>query len=226
MLPGQSGTSSGLGRAEQIGHRLSFTIATVAMIALAGWLTNTAAGATLGAHAIRRLGFAPADTPSVNVLRAVVSAFVTNGPVAFWLALAATALLVGLTEWRHGSLRATFIFWGAHLATLVLSWVVFAPMRLAGQPIGSLLYITRDVGPSAGYVGCLGYLVGSLRGTWRWPAFATIVAVLLGMLAFNAVGISSEPAELSAAVSHLIAMLVGFGASALTLRRQPDSQDA
>ncbi len=92
-----------LSRIEAAGLRVPFTLATVGMLVLAGWLTNSAKGEQLGVRAIARLGFAPADTPSLDVTRAVGSVFVTNGPAAFWFAIAATAVLVGLTEWRYGS---------------------------------------------------------------------------------------------------------------------------
>jgi hypothetical protein len=209
-----------LERVEAFGLRVPFTLATVALIALAGWLTGTASGERLGVRAIARLGVSPADTFSFDLVRAMASALVTNGPLAFWTGIAATAVLVGLVELRSGSLRAVIAFWGSHLITLVLAWAILAPLHLAGVASSSLLYLARDVGPSAGYMGCLGYLLAGLRGPLRWPSLGVGVAVLTGMLAVGLRGIVADPAGVSAALSHLIALPVGFVLGVLTRKRQ------
>jgi hypothetical protein len=210
-----------LARAETIGLRVPFTIATVGMLVLAGWLTSSATGEQLGARAIARLGVSPADTASFDVVRAVMSAFVTNGPAAFWSAIAATAVLVGLTEWRYGSMRAAIAFWGTHLVTLALTWVLLAPLHLAGDATASLLFLARDVGPSAGFMGCAGYLLYGLGGKAGPLALAIGVVALSGQLAVNLGTVASEPAEVSAALSHLLALPVGFTLGLLTSKK-PD----
>ena len=43
---------------------LALPVAALALIALAGWLTNSAAGTELSARTLSRFGFAAADTPS------------------------------------------------------------------------------------------------------------------------------------------------------------------
>jgi hypothetical protein len=183
-----------LSRVEAVGLRVPFTIATVGMLVLAGWLTNSATGEQLGARAIARLGVSPADIESFDVVRAVMSALVTNGPVAFWFAIAATTILVGLTEWRYGSMRAVIAFWGTHL-------------------------IARDVGPSAGFMGCAGYLLYGLGGKAGSLSLAVGVVVLSGLLAINLRTVTTEPAEVSAALSHLLALPVGFTLGLLTSRK-------
>lgn len=162
-----SGAPGILDRIEASAFRFPFTLSILALIALAGWLTQTASGVQLGAKALSRFGFAPADTASFNLLRAVMSAFVTNGPFAFWTALVAVALFAGLSELRSGSLRTSIAFWGSHLIVLVLSWALLASLHLVGSASAGILYLARDVGPSAGYVGCLGYLLWGLRGRVR-----------------------------------------------------------
>lgn len=209
-----------LERAEVFGRRIPFTLSTVAMIALAGWLTNTANGVQLGARAIARVGFAPSDTTSFDLVRAVMSAFVTNGPFAFWLAIGSTAALAGFVEWRAGSVRASIAFWGSHLIVIALSWILLAPLHLTGDATARLLYVARDVGPSAGYVGCLGYLLFGLGGRVRWLVLASGFVILAGMLAFALRGVATEPAEVSAALSHFLALLVGFALGALTRPKQ------
>jgi hypothetical protein len=215
----RSSASDLLSRVEAVGLRLPFTIATLGMLVLAGWLTNSATGEQLGARAIARLGFSPADTSSFDVMRAVMSAFVTNGPAAFWFAIAATAILVGLTEWRYGSMRAAIAFWGTHLVTLMLTWVLLAPLHLAGDATANLLFLARDVGPSAGFMGCAGYLLYGLGGKVGSLSLAVGVVVLSGLLAINLGTVASEPAEVSAALSHLLALPVGFVLGLLTSKK-------
>ena len=197
-------------RVERGALQVPFTASTVAMVVLAGWLTSTYAGVRLSAHAITRLGSSPADTASFNVLRGVMSAFVTNGPAAFWLAVVAIAVFAGISELRFGSLRTGLAFWGSHIVTLALSWILLGSLDLAGDAAARLLYIAHDVGPSAGYVGCLGYLLASLGSKARSTALAVGVVVLSGMLAINLGSLESDPSGVSAALSHLIALPVGF----------------
>ena len=210
-----------ISRVEAVGLRVPFTIAMVGMLVLAGWLTNSANGEQLGARAIARLGFAPADTTSFDLVRAVMSAFVTNGPAAFWLAVTATAILVGLTEWRYGSGRAAIAFWGTHLITLALTWVLLAPLLLTGDATANLLFLARDVGPSAGFMGCAGYLLYGLGGKVGPLSLALGVVVLSGLLAVNLGTVATEPTEVSAALSHLLALPVGFVLGLLTSKK-PD----
>ena len=214
-----------ISRVEAAGQRVPFTIAMVGMLVIAGWLTNTANGEQLGTRAIARLGFAPADTASFDIVRAVMSAFVTNGPAAFWFAIAATAVLVGLTEWRNGSVRAVIAFWGTHLITLALTWVLLAPLHFSGDATAKLLFLARDVGPSAGFVGCAGYLLCGLGGKAGPLSLAVGVVVLSGLLAINLGTVVTEPAEVSAALSHLLALPVGFALGLLTSKKPGPSSE-
>jgi hypothetical protein len=216
-MPAPSGAFEAI---EGCGKRVPFTIATVALIALAGWLTRTDAGVQLSARAIARFGFAPADTTSFNLLRAVMSAFVTNGPLGFWSAIALTAAFAGIVEWRFGSLWATIAFWGGHLITLALSWLILAPMHVVGEAAGSLLYLARDVGASAGYVGCLGFAIARLKPGLRYTLLAVGAVGLIGMFAIELASVATEAAEVSAALSHLLALLIGFGLGLLAARQR------
>lgn len=204
-----------LERLERAARRVPFTLSTLGMLALAGWLTRTAQGVELGSRAIARLGFAPADTGSGDVVRAFMSAFVTNSPVAFWTAALAIAALAGLVEVRAGSSRAAIVFWGTHLVTLVLSWAMLAPLHVAGSTTASLLFLARDVGPSAGFAGCLGYLIAGLKPRARVLALAGGVIALAAALALALPGVGSDPAGVSAALTHLLALPAGAGLAVL-----------
>lgn len=212
-------TEGFISRARSSARRVPFTLAMIGMLVLASWLTGTSTGVQLGARAIARLGFAPADTASFDLVRAIMSAFVTNGPTAFWIALPATAILAGITEWRNGSLKAATAFWGAHLITLGLSWALLVPLHLSGDPMGRLLFVARDVGPSAGFMGCLGYMLFGLKGKAGPLSLAFGVVVLSGVLLMSLKTVASEPAEVSAALSHLLALPVGFVLGLLMSRR-------
>ena len=217
----ESPTTIFLSRIEAFGLRVPFTLATVAMLVLAGWLTNTASGENLGVHAIARLGFAPADTASFDLARAIASVLVTNGPAAFWTALVATAAFAGFVEWRYGSMRAAIAFWGTHLATIALSFALLAPLHLAGDPAARLIFLARGVGPSAGYVGCLGYLLFGLGRRARLISLGVGITVLAVALALSLPTVASQPAEVSAALSHLLALPIGFALGALMSRERP-----
>ncbi|MEZ4675285.1 MAG: hypothetical protein R2932_13695 [Caldilineaceae bacterium] len=106
---------------------------------------------------VTRMGFAVEDFWLLHWERFFTSALITHGERAFWGASFMVALAVGLAEWRTGTRRAFFTFWGVHLFTLLLlALTIGLWQRSSVQPLPSIPL--RDVGPSAGYVACLGLL--------------------------------------------------------------------
>jgi hypothetical protein len=182
------------------------------MLALLGltaiWTgTHTAA---ISAKWLDRLGFAPLDLLALDLGRLFTSALVTSGGRVFWEALAMVAFAVGLSEWLTGTHRVALTFWGVHLSTLVLESLVFAlPMHWIGMTLGSLVALSRDVAPSAGYFGALGLVSAHLRYPWNLISggviFIGLQIVLLHFSRGNDLGM-----EVSADLAHLIAFPLGW----------------
>lgn len=85
-----------------------------------------------------------------------MSVFVTNGPLAFWLAIVAIALCAWVTELRFGAIRQLADrrgLLGNSSGYAALWWVLLGSLHFAGDAVARMLYIARDVGPSAGDVG-------------------------------------------------------------------------
>lgn len=189
--------------------RFPFTLTMLGLLTLAAFLTSTHSG-PLSTQWLDRVGFAPADLLALDVGRIFTSAVVTSGGVVFWEALAMVAFAVGLAEWRTSSRRAALTFWGVHLLTLILaSFTVSLPLHWSGVLMGSLVALSRDVGPSAGYFGALGLAVATLKKPWHWIVGAAIFAALtVAMLTISGQG--GLGMELSADLAHMIAFPLGW----------------
>lgn len=189
--------------------RFPFTLTMLCLLTLAAFLTNTHSG-PLSTQWLDRVGFAPIDLLALDLGRIFTSAVVTSGGVVFWEALAMVAFAVGLAEWRTSSRRVALTFWGVHLLTLILASVVIAlPLHWSGITVGSLVALSRDVGPSAGYFGALGLAVAPLKRPWHWIVGAAIFAALtFAMLTIG--GHGSLGMELSADLAHMISFPLGW----------------
>lgn len=188
--------------------RFSFTLFTLGLLILGAVITDTYRG-ELSPVWLDRVGFAPTDLTVLNLVRLFTSAVVTNGGAVFWQALGMTAFAVGLAEWRTSSWRAALTFWGVHLLTLLLmSLVIALPLHWSGVSIGSLVALSRDVGPSAGYFGALGLVSATLRKPWRWVAGgAVVIGLFISLLTISGQDVGME---LSADLAHLLAFPLGW----------------
>lgn len=189
--------------------RFPFTLTMLCLLTLAAFLTNTHSG-PLSIQWLDRVGFAPIDLLALDLGRIFTSAVVTSGGVVFWEALAMVAFAVGLAEWRTSSRRAALTFWGVHLLTLILaSFAIALPLHWSGITVGSLVALSRDVGPSMGYFGALGLAVATLKRPWHWIVGAAIFAALtFSMLTIG--GHGGLGMELSADLAHMIAFPLGW----------------
>lgn len=183
-------------------------------------LALAAAGLVTGSPAARmphvfahRFGFSSHDAAHGDWLRMATSVFLTSGPLAFWSALFMTGLGVGLLERRRGTRTAALTFGGIHVLSLfVMSLVILAPIPHSDVWPRSLLVRARDVGPSAGYFGCLGAYLGGRRGRWTVLSaglFLWLVAFLTWRLAAAA---HVSPASLTGDLAHVIAFPAGWAA--------------
>jgi hypothetical protein len=198
-----------------IGVRFSFTLTMLVGIGL-GALAGGVWLADFPKLALGELGFSAGDLASGMVARLFTSAFVTHGG---WVAVRAvlfTGVLVGLAERERGTVVTAATFWGSHLAVLaVLAVALIALSRLG---LASELATTRDLGPSAGYMGCLGLLTAR-RGPWRTVLRVTVLAILVVLFWVDPPLPISAGADRLADVAHLMSFALGFALGWILDRR-------
>jgi len=195
-------------------RRFPFTLTMLTLLGLTATWTHTHTAA-ISAEWLDRLGFAPFDLLALNLGRLFTSALVTSGGRVFWEALGMVTFAVGLSEWLTGSRRAALTFWGMHFSTLLIeSLVVALPMHWFGMTLGSLVALSRDVGPSAGYFGALGLVSAHLKYPWNLLSggaiFIALEFALLHVSENNNLGL-----EVSADLAHVIAFPLGWYSSKL-----------
>jgi hypothetical protein len=191
-------------------QRLPFTLCMVVILLGVAWVTQSYFQG-LALTWINRLGFAPRDFWLFRWEHLVLSALVTQGGSIFWFALAMVAFTSGVAEWKSGSLRAFFTFWGVHIVTLMLESVLFLlPLHRLGFPAARAVFFSRDVGPSAGYMGSLGYIITFLPKPWRWTALVVILIVLITSLLVPPTPGQTLAIKLADDVAHLIAFPLGW----------------
>jgi hypothetical protein len=201
---------AGPSRLAQVVSRLPFTLVMVMLLLLVAWWTNSYVE-VLTREWVNRLGFAPRDFWFLNWWRLILSALVTSGGMNFWFAFGMVAFTSGVAEWKAGTLRAALTFWGVHLVTLVLEGLIFSlPLRQLGFSQERLLFFSRNVGPSAGYMGTLGLITTFLPKPWRWVVFGGILVYLMIALVLPSQAGVTLAIELSDDLAHAIAYPLGF----------------
>ena len=189
--------------------RFPFTLIMLGLLILAAFLTDTHTG-QLSAEWLDRVGFAPTDLLALHLERLFTSTVVTSGGTVFLQALAMIAFAVGLAEWCTSFRRAALTFWGVHLLTMLLvSFAISLPLHGAGVTVGSLVALSRDVGPSAGYFGALGLATATLKKPWHW-IFGGVIFTGLVFAMLTVSGKDGLGMELSAGLAHLIAFPLGW----------------
>jgi hypothetical protein len=96
--------------------------------------------------------------------------------------------------------------------------LVTLPLHLVNSALGTALFVARDVGPSAGYVGCLGLVCARLPRPWRYISSAAIWGSLIVVLLLPAQVGHDAVAKITADLAHAIAFPLGWGAAALHAR--------
>lgn len=175
------------------------------MLITTGVLSGTVA-TDLEVDWLERLGYAARDLPTLDFWRLFSSALVTESPRGFYQALALVTLGVGGLELRRGTLRATLSFWGLHLATLLVNAGVYEVVPALAE-VGS----ARDVGPSAGYFGCLAAFSATF-GRWGHSFNVLLFASLIIVFAHSVIDKpSGELSVISANLAHVVAYALGWG---------------
>ncbi len=192
-------------------HRFPVTLGLLLTLALVALATNSHTS-RLEPDWLTQLGFASQDFWEVRWGRLVTSALVTLGGSVFWQAIGMVSLAVGAAEYLTGSKQTFAVFWGVHLTTLLTTGLIVSPILhwlvFNGD---SLLLWSRDVGPSAGYFGALGFAVAALpvRRRWRW-LLATVIFAGLVLTLWQTSGVGEAGTlKLLANITHLIAFPLG-----------------
>ncbi|MCA9236512.1 MAG: rhomboid family intramembrane serine protease [Planctomycetales bacterium] len=191
-------------------RQVPFTICLVIAVVAIAVGTGTHLG-ELGPDWLEHWGFAPQDLHRGDWRRIVSSVILTVGGWNFYAAVAMICTCVGAAERRFGTLATMAIFVSVHIATLILedAAAVF-PLRRLGHPLGDLLHVARDVGPSAGYYGCLGAVLAAIASPRRRWLMLAAVATLLGCrLIWSALSVDSAVDSLPADIAHVIALPAG-----------------
>ena len=192
---------------------LPFTILMGALIAAAGIWTKTHRK-SLSPKLFHSVGFAPLHLLEGRWSRLLTSVFFTAGGAGFYFSLVMLLLSVGMAEIRCGTWQTVLIFWGIHLGSLLLgSFLVVLLLHLLQVYQGILLATAHDVGPSAGYYGCLGAACNSHSHNWPPLVIGCVILFLAARLVWSLARPAEHGRDLSADVSHLIAFLLGLFAA-------------
>jgi hypothetical protein len=202
-------------------QRYPATLLLLAALVAAALGTGTAVG-ELPRRLVNRFGFAPADLWALDLWRLFSSALITQGGASFILALVVVALSSGTVEARVGSRLAFLTFWGSHVWTLLVMSLALGPALADGSPgLDYAIATLRDVGPSAGYFGCVGAAVALQRDDrLRWGGAVGVAAWLAVDLLGWVSGAAAGPGELSADVAHVIAFGSGWVAMMMIWKRR------
>ena len=213
-----------LQKAFSILRRLPFTILLILVLVLIAFATSTHTQ-PLSIDWLNVLGFGPHDLWYLRLERLLTSAFVTQGGRGFWGALGMLAVSVGLAEWLAGTLRAVVTFFGVHICTLLIESLLIGLVQPFNNQQALALFMVRDVGPSAGYIGCLGLACAYLPTSWRWLGAGIIIGILTVALFIPAQAGEDKLVKFSADAAHVLAFPIGFASAWIKTDRTLNQQE-
>ena len=190
--------------------RLVFTITMIVALVMASVYVRGYLGASERAI-LRAVGFSAERLMQGNMFPLLSSVFFTSGGWPFYGALAMLAGSVGWAEYQFGTRVAALTFFGIHIVTLLLlAFAISLPMAWLDSHRGELLFMVRDVGPSAGYYGCLGLAVTSLSPRKRFWLVVSLGGYLLIRVVWSTMHIPAHGRMMSADVAHFMAFALGL----------------
>jgi len=190
--------------------RLPFTLTMLTILVSAGIYGRSHIG-LLDENLHRSAGYSMRLMIEGQLHRAFTSLFFTAGGWRFYSSIVMFASAVGYVEWTFGPLRAMATFFAVHLTTLaVMTLGVLVTSAISETHRGNLLWHVQDVGPSAGYYGCLGVAIVALAPPMRWPLVTAIVVVLCLRTTWSFIHLPEDGRVLSADIAHLIAFPLGI----------------
>jgi membrane associated rhomboid family serine protease len=156
------------------------------------------------------LGFAPTNLLDFKWQRFLTSLLLTAGGWKFMASILMLILCAGMTERLYGTFATMKLFLTCHLTVLAgLSVALLLVATFNSSP--SILALTNghDVGPSAGYYGCLGAILMWLPLLRRRSAFLCVLSILLIRLIISVGHLPEGATVVSADVAHLLALPLG-----------------
>lgn len=122
-----------------------------------------------------------------------------------------TAFAVGTAEWMTGWKRSAATFWGIHIFSLiVLSFIISVGLHQLRRIGLQASELARDVGPSAGYFGCLGLVSARLKHPWHWFTGLMILLLLVINMFLPPGSGENISVKFSADLAHLLAFPFGW----------------
>ena len=207
--------------------RLPWTVSVVAMLILGAISTRTYIE-PLGEEWYESWGSSPADLMNGDLQRLFSSPVLTPGQGRFYISLFMAAICVGAAEWLEGTFRAIVTFLGVHTATLSLMALTTSMAMKSSWiwlPSAEILYHAVDVGPSAGYYGCLGLvLMRSSPKPLRFVA-PVVMVILLSRLVWSGMTLPEQGRTYSADLAHAVAFPLGCIISVFAPRQIRPSPD-
>ncbi|MGI9472927.1 MAG: rhomboid family intramembrane serine protease [Rubripirellula sp.] len=157
------------------------------------------------------LGFAPTNLLDLQWHRLLTSLLLTAGEWKFLASALMLAFSLGIAEARFGTWQTVKLFFTSHLAVLVALSLLVLGVSVSLQTDWAIqLSESRDIGPSAGYYGCLGAILALLSKSARVPIFIGIETVLAARLMYSIGRLPEDPSVVSADIAHLVAFPLGM----------------
>ncbi|QDV85699.1 hypothetical protein [Planctomycetes bacterium TBK1r] len=192
--------------------KIPFTLLMLSLLVVAGIYGQTHIG-LLDADVRDDVGFSTRLLFSGHLHRIFTSLFFTAGGWRFYSSLLMFAVGVGWVEYSRGTKQTAASFFAIHVLTvLLLSLFVTWPLTAIETRHGLTMFDARDVGPSAGYYGCLGFALAGLKRKPRNVIVAMIFIVLIGRLTWSSIHLPEDGRMLLADLAHLIAFPLGLSA--------------
>ncbi|MCA9028619.1 MAG: rhomboid family intramembrane serine protease [Planctomycetaceae bacterium] len=189
---------------------LRFTLCVLCMLVASAFVSGTSVG-HISAGWLEQYGFAPVHIPLWEWHRLLTSVFLTHGGVTFFVSLGMVAVCVGLAEMQFGTGRTTLLFVLSHVITLMVQSLLLAlPLHHLDIRWGTILATEYDVGPSAGYYGCLGAVCRQLPAKRRWVTHSVLTCLTLRLLVTSVLQWEGWKTSISADIAHLIAFFAGL----------------
>ena len=193
----------------RLASRCPFTCLMLASLTAAGVYARTHVG-PLDADFHRHVGSSAHLLSRGELHRVVTSLFFTAGGWQFYTSLLMFAGAVGWLEATAGTRVAAVAFTSIHGVTVVAMAIGIGLLNtLATSHRGSLLWSMTDVGPSAGYYGCLGIALGRLGLNNRPLLILAVLTILVARVIWSSYQLSESGRMMSADLAHLIAFPLG-----------------
>jgi membrane associated rhomboid family serine protease len=204
------GTGPALNGLFRLAARLPFTILLLLGLTVAGWWTNSHLGPLEATHR-QWFGSSLQKMLDGEFLHVFTSLFLTAGGWHFAATVLMSAACVGWSERVHGTLRTVLVFFGVHVITLaVVNFVCLLPLASFKLAFAEALLDSSDVGPSAGYYGCLGFALATTRRNFKWSLGVPVFGILTARLILSSLAVNEAPHFVIGDVTHLIAFPLGL----------------